>query len=283
MVELREGEFGVVHLLVLVLDGLGVDALAGGGVVLDLDGEVAADALDEDAFRDGDVRMVAVAVGLAVGRLPAEIVRGRIADAAVFGLRAAVEVAEVAVVEGPLEDGVVVERRAGAELGVEVPADDGELPERRLLIDVVEALEVGDELPVLERLQRLLLEPARGLVAPVDGEDVRQVHLLLEAEADVEGEEKPPVAERHHVARDAVVRGGDAVGLEQLGFDPPEDLLPPGVEPAHALAQGGRVRRQPLPDDLVGGAAEGGGRRGGRRRCSGSLGWGFGFSHESGE
>ena len=52
--DLRVGE-GLQRLV----DGLAVDALAGLGVVLDLDGEVAADGLDEDLALDRDVRVAA--------------------------------------------------------------------------------------------------------------------------------------------------------------------------------------------------------------------------------
>ncbi len=56
-------------------DGLGVDAFAGLGVVLDLDGEVAVDALDEDLVLDGHVRVAAGDVVLAGGGDPLEVVR----------------------------------------------------------------------------------------------------------------------------------------------------------------------------------------------------------------
>src|SRR5215207_1268705 len=46
----------IVERLVPLLDRLAVDAFAAGGVVLDLDREIAADAFDEDAILDADVR-----------------------------------------------------------------------------------------------------------------------------------------------------------------------------------------------------------------------------------
>jgi hypothetical protein len=45
------------------------------------------------------------------------------------------------------------------------------------------------------------------------------------------------VAELDHVARHAVVRGRDAVGLEQLRFDGAEDFLSAARRAGHALAQ----------------------------------------------
>jgi hypothetical protein len=58
----------------------------GGGVVLDLDGEVAVDGLDEDLVVDGDVRVLALHLLLAAGRLPGEIVGAR-ADVVVLAAR----------------------------------------------------------------------------------------------------------------------------------------------------------------------------------------------------
>jgi hypothetical protein len=126
------GDVGIVDLLVSVVDGLGVDAFAGGGVVLDLEREVAADAVDEDAVLDRDVRVTAVTERLARRRLPAELELRRETFAAKLGFGAAVEVAQLAAVEGPLEDGDVVHAGADLEHDVEVAADEGKLAERGL-------------------------------------------------------------------------------------------------------------------------------------------------------
>jgi hypothetical protein len=159
------------------------------------------------------------------------------------------------------------------------------------VVDVIEAFEIGEERLVAEEGEVGFLERAFGGVALVGGEDVGEFDFFFEAELDVEAEEETALAELHHVARHAVVRGRDAVGLEQLRFDGAEDLLPARVEPRHPLAQRGAVRLQTLADDLVGGAAEGRRRGGGRRsggRGRGGHGGGSGrtrspCSHEQGD
>ena len=68
---------GVGEALQRLVDRLGVDALAGLGVVLHLDGERAADRLDEHLVLDRDVRVPAEHVVVAGGLDPLEVVRRR--------------------------------------------------------------------------------------------------------------------------------------------------------------------------------------------------------------
>jgi len=313
------GQFGVIDLLEAVFDRFGVDSLARSGVVFDLDGEIAADAFHEDAIGDGDVGMVAVAVGFAGGDEPAELVRRWIADPAELGFCAAVDEAQSGFtgrllggrtlvgddrvtlrvvslssrgrggagtdpgrfLKRPFEDGEVIDSGSGGELHVEVAADHGELPERGALVDMVKALEIGEELRISQRLQSGFLEGTGSIVTGVDGEHVVQIDFLFQSELDVESEEEAAGAELDHVAGQAVVGGGDAIGLEEFELDRAEDVLASGIELGHAFAQGDGLGLEPLADDLVGCAAErrrGTGRRrrgcGGGRGCGGQVGSG---------
>ena len=60
MPEERVGDIGVVHFLAFVVDRLGVNAFAAGGVVLNLDGQRAVDAFDKNALVNGDEEIGAV-------------------------------------------------------------------------------------------------------------------------------------------------------------------------------------------------------------------------------
>ena len=50
-----------------------VDAVTGGGIVLDLNGEVTADSFDKDFILDRDVWMLAGALHVAMGAFPIEL------------------------------------------------------------------------------------------------------------------------------------------------------------------------------------------------------------------
>ena len=245
----------VVERLVAFADGLGVDALAAGGVVLDLDGEVAADGLDEDAVLDRDVRVHAAAVHPAVGALPDEFLLGGIDDLVV---EAVAEVFEGAVrVDAPLEGLDVVDGLAGPHLQVEMGADDHELLEDGLAVVLEEVGEVLREARVGEDLVNGQFGEAAGFrVVVVGGEDVLDVGRLLEAELDVVAEEEAVLADGDQVAGDAVVLGGDALGAEQGGLDAAEDVEAFGVQGIEAAAEGGGVLVEPGADDFIRAAFE---------------------------
>ena len=263
MADERVSDFRVIHFLEFVIHRLGVNAFAGLRVVLDLYRQVAAHALDEDAVFNRDVRMIAVAERLARGREPAEFILRRKTHAAEIRLRAPIEIAQLPALKRPLDHRDVVHARANLEDHVEVALNQRKFAERRAIIDLVEPLEVSEELLLLEDLQRAFLERAIRLVAMVDGENVFEINFLLQPELHVEAEQKPPAPELHHVARHAVVNGGDAIRLEEFELHVAENFLPPRVEQVHPLAQQRALCLQPLTDDLVRRTAE----RGRRARC----------------
>src|SRR4051812_8539711 len=107
MADGRISDFGVINFLFRIIDRLVVNALAGFGVVLDFDGDIAADAFDKNTVLDGYVRMIAIAEGFAIRSFPSERVRGREADFAKLRSAAAIRIPELPAVENPLENGNV--------------------------------------------------------------------------------------------------------------------------------------------------------------------------------
>ena len=271
MAQNRIGDLRIIHLLVPVLDRLGVKTFARGRVVLDLDGQVTAHALDEDPVGNRDVRMVPVAKRFAIRHQPAELVRRRKTDLPKFALAASVEIAQLPAIEPPLENRDVVHPGPDGKDHVEAALDQREFAEDRLLINIVEPLEVGEELLALQDRQVALLERADRFVPVVNGEDIAQFDLLLQPELHVETKQETPAPQLHHVLGHAVVGRDDAVGLEQLELDVAEDLLTPRIELRHPFPQRRALGLEPLADDLVGGVAEGrrGGGPGGRFRFRG--------------
>ena len=77
---------GVVQALVRVVDGLGVEPLAAVGVVFDLDGEVAAGGLYKAEVFDVVVRKRPLALHVAGGAFPGEVVLRRVADLVVAAI-----------------------------------------------------------------------------------------------------------------------------------------------------------------------------------------------------
>jgi hypothetical protein len=165
--------------LVSVIDRLGINAFAGRGVVLDLQGQIAADALDEDAILDRDVRMAAVAEGLARRHLPAELEGWREALAAKLGFRAAIDIAQTAAVEGPLENRDVVHARADLKNEIQVGADQRKLAERRLRIDLIQPSEIGEKALVVQDAEVGFLERSCLRIALKRGENIAQLDLLF--------------------------------------------------------------------------------------------------------
>ena len=124
-------DLSVIEGLVEVGDVLGVDALSGGGVVLDLDGEIAADGFDKDFVFDGDVRMLAGALHIAVGTDPVEFLLGW---EFVFVVEAVAEVFELAIpLNQPFEGFDVVDFLTDPQAHVEVRAVDHEFDEGRFV------------------------------------------------------------------------------------------------------------------------------------------------------
>ncbi len=264
-------DLGVVELLVGVVHRLGVNAQAAVGVVLDLDGEVAADGFHEHAVLDGHVRVPALAEVVAGGALPLELVaRGE--DKLV--VEAVAQVLECArrVIDPPLEDLHLVRAATDLHDEVQVGADPVELQEGGVLVVAVEVGEVLAELRVGQGrlaggVQRVV---ARGAV--VHGEHILDPQVGAQAEVDVVAEDEAPPAQRGQVARHAVVVGGEPRGGEQRGLDAAEHRHAVGVQALEARAQLRRVAVQALADDLVGAGLQGG--AGGGRMGASDIGSG---------
>ena len=216
---------GVVERLVGLEDGLAVDAHPVLGVVLDLDRQVTSDGVDEDLVEDAHVRVASEDVVLPRRRDPLEVVRR---GEHVVPLAPVVDVAEYALaVVGPAEDPNVSLRLADLEHGEELFADPPELPEPRVLVVLVELVELGPEALVREHVAGLAgLERVEGEVVvlalePVDAEDVLDAGLPLEADEDV-------VAEQQVVAHDlAMSRGTQLFSVRILSLAMTASSVPP--------------------------------------------------------
>ncbi len=143
----RVEDLGVVEGLVGVLDRLAVDTLAGGGVVLHLERQIAPVGLDEHLFFDADVRVIAVHLHVAGGPLPVEAVLAR---QDVFVVAAVVHVLQRVALDEPLERLDVRDVPADLEDHEQVWADDRELREDRAAVVFVEVGEVRAELLVVD-------------------------------------------------------------------------------------------------------------------------------------
>ncbi|MCW0466491.1 hypothetical protein NB705_003564 [Xanthomonas sacchari] len=121
----REIELRIIQRLGLVLHRFAVDALSGLGVVLDLDGQIAADGLHEQGIEDVQMRMAPVHRHLAGGAGPFEVERRRQRDVA-FAARIDVGERAVAVLR-PAEHAHVAAALADLERRQQLAADDDQL------------------------------------------------------------------------------------------------------------------------------------------------------------
>ncbi len=212
----------VVQGLVGIVHRLAVDALPLLGVVLDLDGEIATQGLDEHLVEHRDVGELAGHLVLAAGGGPGEVVG---AGRGVVLVAPGVHVRDAALgVDGPAEDLHVL--HAGAHLHAAEEAGLGapELRELGVLHVAKDVLELLHESGVGEEGEGTLGRDLGDVVAlcrfseAVEREDVGDLHLFLEAHEDLEAEEEVP-RDADHVAGNAVVLGaGPLVGDEaELG------------------------------------------------------------------
>ncbi|MNE04453.1 hypothetical protein D3C80_969860 [compost metagenome] len=156
--EASELDLRVVQRLGLVRHRLAVDAQAILGVVLDLDGQIAADGLDEHRVEDVEVRMAAVDHHLATGFLPLEVVGLRQGDIA---LAAVVDVAHLAAIhrDRPAEHADVGQPLTDLEAGQQLAIPHHQLQQAGVLVVGVQLAEVLHEAGLAEEaaLQRLRL------------------------------------------------------------------------------------------------------------------------------
>ena len=235
----------VVEGLVDVFDGFGVDALATGGVVLDLDRQVPADSLDEDTVGNRDMRVRAGLLHVPRGQCPLESVLRRKDHLVV---RAVVDVGQAVVGDRPLERLDVVDRGTDPEDHEQVHAGLEEPREGGVLVVLVDVFEVLAESVVGNQVQRAGGELPVGKT--VHGKNVLDVDLGLQPEGDVVAKQQMR-ADRDHVPRHTVVLGRDPLGSQQRRLDRPECVLAGVVERAQPLAEVLAVGDQPSPNDFV--------------------------------
>ncbi|MNJ50065.1 hypothetical protein D3C77_453270 [compost metagenome] len=134
----------IVQRLGLVHHRFAVDTLAVLGVVLDLDGQVAAEGFDEHRVENVHMRMAPHDNPLAGSLLPFEIKRRRQRD---ITLTAVVDVTEVVAVTGdrPAEHTDVADPLTDLETSQQPAVTDGQLQQARVLVIGIQFIEVGDE------------------------------------------------------------------------------------------------------------------------------------------
>lgn len=209
-------DFRIVEFLKTIFHRFTVNAHTVLGIVLHFYREVATNAFDKHTVLNRNMRMVAVAVGLAIGLEPAEFVCRWVADTPVFCFRSAIDEFQIPLIVIPNECRKIRKRRTRAKIHEQLALTHRELAERTAFIDVVEAFEISDKTRVVDDIERLFAEGSGLGVTAIDGEHIGQFHFLFQPEADVESEEKTIIAELHHIARHAVVLRDDTIGLEQL-------------------------------------------------------------------
>lgn len=280
--DLRVRDVGVGQRLQRLVDGLLVDPVRGLGVVGDLDGEGAAECVDEEpaALADGDVRVPPGNVGVPPGDRPVEVVGGR-EDMVALALRVEERPRRPVRPQRPAQHPDVLGVLPGPEDGEE-PAVDAAQPQQAGVAEVaVKGGELTPEVLTAEEGAGLPGDGAGGVVRqPGRGGAVRQPgrggavrlpgygRVVLRSGAPEEeyvldpgfpARARPPLeAEEQLPAHgDEIAGHGRPLGAHLLaGEEPqpgrPELLGPPHVEglgPSHQLPG---LRREPPPQHLVG-------------------------------
>ena len=247
---------GIVQRLGTVLHRLVVHALAGAGVVLDLDREVAAGGFDEQRVEDVQVRMAAGHHQVAGGAGPFEVERRRQGDVA-FAARVDPRQRAVAA-DRPAEHAHVAAALADLERGQQLAVALDQLQQARMAIVGVEFGEVVDEARLR---QEAVLRVDRGHVVtvgpfdqPVQPEHVLDPGLGLESQEHVVAEQQQVVADLDDVATDAVVLGTHPEPARHLEPAVAELLQPARVEAVGQRAQARTLLDQPAAQHLVGAA-----------------------------
>ena len=249
-----EVDVGVVKALGRVVDRFTEDAGAGRGVVLELDGEVAADALDEDLVVDVDVRMRALDVLFPGGARPGEVVGDR---EDVVALALVVEVLEAFVGapsgQRPAQHAQVAESRAGLESRQQQAVGAPQVQQPCVLVILEDLAEILLERRLGQQSGRMLrVEVGNpGAVIAQFGEDVGDAELALQPEEHLVAEQQA-VADIDDVARDAVVLGAHPRAGQQPCRHPAEQLQASGVELPGEIGQALALLVEPGADDLEG-------------------------------
>jgi hypothetical protein len=247
-----EVEDCVVQRLRLLLHRLAVDPLPGLGVVLDLDGQVAARGLHEERVQHVEVREAAADHLLAPRAGPLEV-EGR--GERQVALAAGVQVLRLARRRHrPAEHPHVRAALADLEGGQQLAACHVELEQAGVLVVGVELVEVADGGGVAQkgagRVDRLHAVALRALHQPVQAEDVRHAGGGLQPQEDVVPEQQQP-AHGDDVPADAVVLGVDAQAPDHLQPAVAELGQPLLVERPRDLPDARALLAQAAAQDLV--------------------------------
>ena len=250
-------EHGVVQRLVLLLHGLAVDAQSVVGVVLDLDGQRAAQGLDEDLVQHVDVRVAPLHQLLAPGALPLEVMRCGQLDVA---LAPVVYVADGLAIDGhgPAEYAHIGQALANLKARQQLAVAHGQLHQPGVLVVGVQLLEVLHEAlyaqkAVLE-IDRRDLVALLSLVQAVQHEHVFHARGLLQAHEDVVAKQQV-AADLGDVAAQAVVFGAHAHAPDDFHLAAAEFLQPLLVELACQRLQRLPLAVKALGQHFVGAAA----------------------------
>ena len=263
--DLGELDLRIVERLRLVLHRLSVDAQAILGVVLDLDGQIAADGFDEHGVEDVDMRMTAVDHHLARRWLPLEIVGRRQRDIA---LATVVDVAHLALRRNaPAEHADIAQPLADLERGQQFAVAHQQLQQAGVLVIGVQLAEILREAVDGEEaagdVGRGHVVAVRRFHQPVQREHVLDPGFLLQPDEDVVTEHQQ-IADAHDVARHAIVLGPHPQPPDHFQRAGTELLQPLRIQcirqPAQARALIGQARAQHLVSAAFGnGLVDGGG------------------------
>ncbi|PSK51281.1 hypothetical protein B0E38_05094 [Streptomyces sp. 111WW2] len=230
------------------VDRLGVDAPGRLGVVLQLDGEGAADRADVELAAHRHVRMAAQDVVLAGRGGPLEVV-GRREHVVAFAPRVQ-EGRPPVLGEFPAQDADVGGLLAGAEDGQQ-PAADGAQPQQPgLPVVAVQVRELPYEGRVVEQARHGRLGQ-RVQVAVVQREDVRHGRRPGAVARPAGGAEEQGVADGGEVAGHPRVLGAQPLGGGQFEAGRAELLHPAGVEESGAAGEVGGLRGESVAQHLV--------------------------------
>ncbi|ESU50132.1 hypothetical protein P376_1896 [Streptomyces sp. HCCB10043] len=249
--DLRVLDVGVGQRLQRLVDGLLVDPVRRLGVVGDLDGQGAAERVDEEAaaLADGDVRVAAGAVGVAPGDGPVEVV-GRGEHMVALALRVQERPGRAVRAQGPAQHADVLGVLARTEDGQELAARPAQTEKARVAEVAVEGGELAPEAFVVEEGVAVLGRLAVPFGVPYE-EDVVDPGLAPRPRPPLEAEQQLP-AHGDEVTRHGGVLGAHLLGGQEPQPGRPELLGPPGVERLGAPHELPGLRREPPPQHLVG-------------------------------
>ena len=203
------GDLGVGEGLQGLVDRFAVDAVGAVGVVLGLDGEGAAEGVDEDLAPDGDVRVAAEDVVLAGGGCPVDV-GGRGAGVVAVAARVQEDRRPAVLGDRPAQDADVAGLLTGLEDGEQSAVDTAQPQQAGLAVVAVQGGELADEAGVVEESGDGVVGEAVQ-VAVVRGEDVGDRGVPF-------GPGPGLVSEEEYVTDGDDVAGyGGTVGAQPLG------------------------------------------------------------------